>query len=152
MAASLQAVSQQHYGAGQQSYLLAPGDTHHLYRSPSGPLPTIQVSGSEMSLTLRPDSTTNGEQTRGPGNIEAAQSVQGGDQPLTTQQAHSTTQSESTSRIEHPANGVNDRKDADENIQPNKTQNMDEGIQALTSRSNKPAPQDLQKRNSWSTL
>jgi hypothetical protein len=63
MAASTSAVSQQHYGAGQQSYLLVPENTLRLYRPLSGTLPAIQVSGSEISLTPGPDSAAGVEQS-----------------------------------------------------------------------------------------
>jgi hypothetical protein len=62
MAATLQVVGQQHYGAGQD-YLFAPGDTHRLSRPLSGTLPAIQVSGSGIFLTPGSRSIANGEQS-----------------------------------------------------------------------------------------
>jgi hypothetical protein len=82
MAASLQAVSQQHYGDGQ-NYLLAPGATHRLYRPLSGTLPAIQVSGSENTLTSRCGSVASGEQVGIPRSgdkgeqLQEAQNIEG---------------------------------------------------------------------------
>ena len=149
-AASLQAISQQHYGPGQQSYLLAPGDTHRLYRPPSGTLPAIQISRSEMSLPLRHEPTTDGAQGGALRDDEAAQTVQSGEESPFLQQAHPTNQAKVVSKIEHTTHEVDDRKSANESIPTSESVNMNEGSPVPTSRSKKPssyAPQT--KRNSW---
>ena len=141
MAASLQAVSQQHYGPGQRSYLLAPGDTHRLYRSPSGPLPAIQVSCSEISLIPMP----GGEQSGAPKDSEAAQRGQGVNEAHHPQQAHPPNQGESASKVEFTPHEADDRKNADENIQTNTDTNMSQGSQAQTTKIDNAS----RKRNSW---
>jgi hypothetical protein len=55
-APALQATSQQHYGTGQQSYLLPPETNYRPYRPFSPAPPTIQVSESEIPSILRPGS------------------------------------------------------------------------------------------------
>ena len=116
MAASLQAVSQQHYDSGQQSYLLAPGNTHHLHRSPSGPLPTIQVSGSEIPLTPRPGPVAGAEQSGASKDDEGAQRVQSGEsvegvkEAPTPQQTHLPNQGEADSKFERTADEANEGK------------------------------------------
>lgn len=155
MAASLQAVSQQHYGPGQQSYLLVPGDIHHLYRSPSGPLPTIQVSGSQISLTSRSGAVVGRGQSEHPRDDEAAQraqddeKAQGSEDAQTLKQTHPTEQGELGSKVERTANEADDRNDTDESTQTSKNVSMNQGSQAQTSRTNEPSPHALRKRNSW---
>lgn len=155
MAASLQAVSQQHYGPGQQSYLLVPGDIHHLYRSPSGPLPTIQVSGSQISLTSRSGAVVGREQSEHPRDDEAAQraqddeKAQGSEEGQIPKQLHPTKQGDLASNVESTANEADDRKDTDESTLTSKNVNINQGSRAQTSRTNKPSPHASRKRISW---
>ena len=148
-AASVQAISQQHYGPEQQSYLLAPGDTHLLCRPSSGTLPAIQISRSEMTLPLRREPNTDGAQGGALRGDEVAQTVQSGEETPTLQQAHPTNQAKAVSKVEHTTHGADDRKSADESIPTSESVNMNEGSQAPASTSKKPSPHVSQKRNSW---
>lgn len=148
-AASLQAISQQHYGPGQQTYLLAPGDTHRLCRPSSGTLPAIQISRSEMTLPLRREPNTDGAQGGALRDDEAAQTVQSGEETPTLQQANPTNQAKVVSKVAQTTHEVDNRRSADESIPTSESVNMNEGSQAPTNTSKKPSPPVSQKRNSW---
>lgn len=93
-AASLQAVSQQRYGTGQQSYFIAPDNAYLLSRPRSRTLPDIQVSASEISLTPRPGFIAGGDQSGAPKDGEQAQRTRDGGEAqgtIVAEQANATT-------------------------------------------------------------